>query len=132
MSLVVDTSFLVDVARGDAGANALLTELEQARELLLIPTVVVAEYLAGSRDPAADLDELERAGDIVALTVEDARAAGEIAREALAAGRFPAGRFPAWSDALIAGVARARSASLVVTSNPRHFDVIEGVETLTY
>lgn len=124
MPVVLDTSFLVDVARGDPGARARVERFAGEGTVLLIPTVVVAEYLAGSRDPEGDLEELHRAGQVVDFDEGDARAAAELAREASARGRFPG-----WTDLLIAGVARHRGNASVVTANPRHF---AGVGTLSY
>lgn len=115
MSVVVDTAFLIDVARGHAGARALLDRLAEERRPLLIPTVAVAEYLAGSAAPAEDLELLAQAGQVVALDVPDAHAAADLARAALRSGRFPG-----WADLFIAGAAHARGLP-VVTRNGRHF-----------
>ena len=116
MAYVVDTSFLIDVEKGHPGAKRLKAALEDEEALLFIPTVVMAEYLAGSIDALADLAALEAAGEIVDLTREDALAAAGIARDALARGELPG-----WTDCLIAGVARNRGDVEVLTANPRHF-----------
>jgi len=123
MTYVTDTCFLIDVAQGNEAARALLRDIRAAGEGLIVPTVAVAEYLTGSADPVEDLDTLGQAGEITDLTVADAHAAALLAKET-----FAAGRFPGWSDILLAGVAHARGLS-VVTRSTRHF---EGVRTRTY
>lgn len=124
MAVVADTSFLIDLGRGDVAALDLLDRFAQEGQLVVIPTPVVAEYLAGARDPDLDLERLERAGEILPLTIQDAQEAGRVARAA-----FEAGRFPGWMDALIAGFASRRGDLPVVTANSAHF---EGSETITY
>ncbi len=116
MALVVDTSFLVDVNRGHDGAVDALDEASADGELLILPTVVVAEYLTGSTDPPRALEMLRAAGEIVELTIRDAVEAGTISRKTRADGRFPG-----WSDVLIGGTARNRGDVPVLTGNPEHF-----------
>lgn len=122
MAVVADTSYLVDSGRGHAGALALQEKLHADGELILVPSVVVAEYLAGSRDPARDLADLERAADLQAFTLDDAAAAGALARKLIKDGTFPG-----WSDVFIAGFAANRGNLAVATRDPRHFQ-----KALTY
>lgn len=124
MAVVVDTSFLVDVADQDEAARDLADRFSAAHELLIIPTVVVAEYLTGSSNPEEDLDKLRGAGDIVELVTADARKAAQLARRTLEEGVFPG-----WSDVLIAGVAANRGDLPIVTGNADHFPASE---TVTY
>ena len=116
MSVVLDSSFLSDVRRGDEGAHRLLERFIRDGEAAIVPSVVVAEYLAGSRDPDADLMALDRATVLEDLRVGDARVAADLARR-----MFDGGRFPGWIDALVAGFAKARGDLPVVTKNVRHF-----------
>ncbi len=116
MTVVLDSSFLSDVRRGDQGALDLLERLERDGEAALVPSVVVAEYLAGSRDPASDLTTLDRAAVLDDFRVNDARAAATLSRQ-----MFLQGAFPGWIDALVAGFAKARGDLRVVTKNVRHF-----------
>ncbi len=116
MTVVLDTSFLSDVRAGDAEADRLLDRLVREGEPALVPSVVVAEYLAGSRDPEADLAALDRAAALEDLRVEDASIAAALARR-----MFRGGRFPGWIDTLVAGFAKARGDLTVVTKNVRHF-----------
>ncbi len=116
VAVVADTCFLVDSGRGHAGALALQEKFLRDRELVLVPSIVVAEYLAGSRDPTRDLDDLQHATELQPFTVEDATAAGAIARKLIKAGAFPG-----WNDVFIAGFAANRGHLAVVTRNPKHF-----------
>ncbi len=116
MTVVLDTSFLSDVRAGDAEADRLLDRLVREGEAALVPSVVVAEYLAGSRGPEADLTALDRAAALEDLRVEDASIAAVLARR-----MFRGGRFPGWIDILVAGFAKARGDLTVVTKNVRHF-----------
>lgn len=116
MAVVLDTSFLVDLSRRRPDAVAHLERLAAQHETLLVPTVVAAEYLAGSRDPASDLEALRSAAHVLDFTLEDARAAAALAREALERGSFPG-----WIDALIAGFAASRGGLPLVTADTRHF-----------
>ncbi len=116
MTVVLDSSFLADVRRGDEDAQRLLEQLLAEGEVALVPSVVVAEYLAGSRNPDGDLATLERAAALEDLRVGDAREGASLARRL-----FEAGRFPGWIDVLVAGFAKARGDLSVVTKNVRHF-----------
>lgn len=116
MPVVLDTAFLIDLARGDAAARETLRALADEREQLLVPTVVLAEYLAGGADARAALDLLRAAAELTPFTADDAVAAGEIAHEA-----HQAGRFPGWADVMIAASARTRGDLAVVTRNGRRF-----------
>lgn len=115
MAAIVDTTFLIDVARGDKDALKLLETLVDDGTPLLVPTPVVTEYLAGARRPEADLEDLRASGELLPLTVELAVAAAAIARQHLAKGTFPG-----WNDILIEAFARGHAAP-IVTRNRRHF-----------
>jgi len=116
VTVVLDSSFLSDIRRRDAGATRLLERLVREGEAALVPSVVVAEYLAGSRDPDADLATLDRAVILDEFRVGDARAAAALARRL-----FRQGAFPGWIDAFVAGFAKARGDLRIVTRNVRHF-----------
>lgn len=116
MTLVVDTSFLIDFERGDPRTDDLFERLGDNAETLLIPSIVLAEYVAGARNPEEAREALERAGEVLPFTTEDAMATAELA------GRmFRKGVFPGWVDAMVAGVAKARGDVAILTRNPRHF-----------
>ena len=116
MTVVLDSSFLSDVRQGNDGAVELLERLVRGGEGALVPSVVVAEYLAGSRDPQADLATLDRAAVLDDFRVSDAQVAAALARRL-----FLKGPFPGWIDAFVAGFAKARGDLRIVTKNARHF-----------
>ena len=116
MTVVLDSSFLADVRRVDEGAQRLLERLVRDGEAALVPSVVVAEYLAGSSDSEADFATLDRAAMLEDLRIGDARVAAALARA-----MFRRGRFPGWIDVLVAGFAKARGDLPIVTKNVRHF-----------
>lgn len=112
----MDTSFLVDYDAGDADAERMLEKLVEEGEPLIIPTIVAAEFLTGMRDPEKALASLVNAGDVQDFSPGDAVATALVARRMLRQGAFPG-----WTDAMIAGVAKARGDVPVLTRNPRHF-----------
>jgi predicted nucleic acid-binding protein len=116
MTVVLDTSFLSDLRKGNEEAHRLLERMIAEGEVALVPSVVVVEYLAGSRDPEMDFTTLDRAATLEDLTIRDAREGARLARRL-----FDRGRFPGWIDALVAGFAKARGDLPVVTRNDRHF-----------
>jgi len=116
VTVVLDSSFLSDVRRGHDGAVQLLERLIRDGEGALVPSVVVAEYIAGSRHPEADLATLDRAAILDDFRVSDAHAAAAIARRL-----FLRGAFPGWIDAFVAGFAKARGDLQIITKNVRHF-----------
>jgi len=100
----------------DAGGVEARRQLVVDRESALVPSVVAAEYLAGSRDAEADLAALEAASVIQDFRLDDARAAAELARRL-----FLRGKFPGWVDVVVGGFAKARGNLPIVTRNTRHF-----------
>lgn len=82
---------------------------------MLVPTLVLVEFLGASREPSADLDSISEAGDVIEFGAADADAAISLARS-----QWETGRFPGWIDVMIAGTAIARGAR-VVTRNRAHF-----------
>ena len=116
MTVVIDSAFLADVRSGAPKAIRLLDQLIADRETAIVPSVVAAEYLTGSRDPDADVAALEAAAVLLDYQLDDAQAASDIARRA-----FLQGRFPGWMDVMIGGFAKARGDLRIVTRNARHF-----------
>lgn len=121
--MILDTTFLIDLGRGHAGARQRFDAMVANGETLVVPAVALVEYLAGFEDDAATLDSLSSACRLLDFTVDDARRASRIVRRG-----FETGRFPGWNDAFIGASARRLGMS-VVTRNPRHFPE---VETVTY
>lgn len=116
MTVVVDTSFLIDFERGDPRTDDLFERFGDNAETLLIPAIVLTEYVAGARNPDEARETLERAGEVLPFSADDAMAAAELATRMMRKGVFPG-----WVDVMIAGVAKARGDIAVLTRNPKRF-----------
>jgi predicted nucleic acid-binding protein len=125
MRFLIDTTVLIDHARGMAGAAELLERLFSEPHELLVCDVVVTEALSkGPDEEMLVIGKLIRAFEYVATHPEAARWAGESRRRRRAAGPR------SLADAIIAGVAEDLEAT-VVTRNPRDFEA-QGVAVLAY
>lgn len=124
MAVILDTSFLIDVERKDPGALRVLKTLAALPEPLLVPTIVLAQFLVGAKDKEQALERITRHAEIIDLDIADALATSDLARELNRKGIFPG-----WSDTLIGGSAKARGNIPVVTRNLKGFSECE---TITY
>lgn len=122
---VLDTSFLIDLERGDPDAEAVLERLAADAEPLIVPAQVAIEYLSGIEDRTVGLHMIDSSFLLSEVTREQVLEAARIAREAI--GR---GEFPGWADVQVAAVA-ILEATPVVTANPRHFRAL-GCEATEY
>ena len=128
MPVALDTSFLVDLLRGDPGATERLETLSTSRQSIAIPAPALYELLSGvrvhrgamgSRRVEAILDQFPT----LPLDREAARRAAEVRAELTAIGRVKP-----HIDVLIAGIALRFDASLV--SRDTDFDAIKDVTGL--
>lgn len=120
---VLDTTVAVDHLRGEEGAVALLRRLVESDEPLLASELVRFELVAGVRDHEQDrLEEFFGALAWLPVSEEIARVAGALARRLRASN---SGIDDA--DYLIAATALVLDADLL-TTNVRHFPMIEGLE----
>ncbi len=125
MRYLIDTTLLIDHAKGRPGAVALVRELFSEPNDLLVCDAVVAEALSGGGDRSIDaISGLVDALEYVATHPGAARWAGASRRRLSRSSPRQLG------DAIIAGVAWFNDAT-VVTRNPRDFD-IQGVRVLGY
>ncbi len=123
MAIVLDTTFLVDTARGDPDAVEKLMELIDGDERMIAPSIVLAEFLDQTTAVREALGRVRDAVRFSSFTTEDAVVAAELARELRLEGRYP-GRI----DCLIAGFAIARGNLPILTRNARHFPANDVVE----
>lgn len=118
---LLDTTFLIDLQRKDSDALELFESLLAEKASFIVPTIVLAEFLAKSTDPMADTSKILETAVVLQFTVEDAQVAGRLAMEF-----YKKGSFPGWSNVFIAGVAENRGRLPIVTRNPKHFPMSEG------
>jgi len=123
---ILDSTFLIDLDRNVPAATNLLGNLLQWGRPLRIPSVVLMEVAAGAKDPAKAAADLRGAFLVhpfdEALAEEGARQASHLLRR---------GRFPGWTDIVIAVTALQLGEELV-TRDERHFRTFKGLELVTY
>lgn len=125
MPRILDTTLLIDYANGRPGAGAVLEQLFEGADDLLVCDAVVAEALSsGTPDERRAIAALIDALEYVSTDPGAAKWAGEARRLRGASGPRTLG------DALIAGVAWSLGAT-VVTRNPDDF-MRMGVPVLAY
>jgi len=130
--MMADTTFLIDLARGDPGARAALERIESGSEALRVPAPALAKLWEGierSRRPPRGSDELR------ALLLGVPSAPFE-ARHALVAARLLAdasAEAPALDvfDAMVAAIAVAEDETLL-TRNVREYERVRDLRVRTY
>jgi len=125
MRYLLDTTLLLDHAKGWPEAVALVRQLFGDPNDLLVCDAVVAEALSGGSDrEIAGITAMIAAVEYVATHPDAARWAGESRRRLRQTSPRRLG------DAIVAGVAWFNDA-IVVTRNPADFEV-QGVRVLAY
>lgn len=129
--MILDTTFLIDLLRGEKSAVDKITELEGANEPVLTTSVSVFEVWQGLPKKASQAQtektlELFKSMDVLRLDFDSAVQAGDIQRELKSTGQMidP-------EDAMIAGIAKI-SSEKILTRNQKHFGKIKGLKTETY
>ncbi len=125
MRYLIDTTLLIDHARGRHSAVAVVRELfNEPNELLVCDAVVVEALSSGDDLQIEAINALIDALEYVSTHPDAARWAGASRRRLDRLSRRHLG------DAIIAGVAW-HSDAIVVTRNPKDFEV-QGVRVLGY
>jgi tRNA(fMet)-specific endonuclease VapC len=130
--VILDTTVLVDLLHGDEEAKKRVAELEEAGELLWVPTPVVCELWEGIE--RADRPEKERQKVVSVLDGYTVLAfdAKHAAKAGITSGALARrGEMIDPYDAQIAGVALAEDRS-VLTRNVKHFKRVTGLDVETY
>lgn len=128
----MDTTFAIDLMRGDKGAVAKAEELEERGETSVVPAPVFFELFEGairSDAPARERRKVEQFGKAYGRTAfgfEEARAGGEILGELLLEGN-PIGLI----DSMIAGIA-IEHGEKILTRDPKDFERVPEIEIETY
>jgi predicted nucleic acid-binding protein len=130
--MLLDASFLIDLMEGRPGAVALAAAIDAEGERLRLPAPVLFELWVGAAraggraNDRQQLELLETAYEAVEFDAADARSAGT-----LQATRRRSGRALGTVDAQLAGMALARSESLV-TGDELLTGIGHGVPIRTY
>lgn len=130
--MIADTTFLVDLARGDPGARAALAQIEEGSEALRVPAPALAKLWEGverSRRPPRERSAIEA----LLLVVPGASFEG---RHAIAAARILADAAAAGGpmdplDAMVAAIALVEDETLL-TRNAREFERVPEIRLRTY
>lgn len=130
--MILDTTLLIDLLRGDAKARSAVADLEKQGELLWIPTPALFELWEGVE--RADRPEKERRKisdvlddyTVLPFDREHTARAGSLSGALVRRGEMidPV-------DAQIAGVALAEGRA-VLTRNAKHFHRVPGLAVETY
>jgi predicted nucleic acid-binding protein len=129
--VLLDSTFLHDLVRGEADADARLDELIAAGAPVAISALTVFEVGVGLRGAgeqyrdrfAAVVDEL----DVVAFEIAAAWRALRIQRDL-----YDAGEAIGTVDVLIAGTALERTDQRILTRNTDEFGRVDGLSVETY
>ena len=130
--MIADTSFLIDVMRGDPGAIAKTERLDGEGIPINLTSVTVFELYAGiglsrkSSEEKAAVHSVISSMSVFPMDFESASEAGLIF-----AARKKRGRPMDPEDAMIAGIVKLNNET-ILTRNTGHFSGIEGVRTESY
>ncbi len=130
--MILDTTFAIDLLRGEKRAERKARELEDRDEAVIIPTPVVLELLVGVVRSDAPVSERRRVEEFTTsygradLGYNEARIAGEILGNLLTRGERIG-----LIDAMIASIAVTHGET-VLTRDPDHFNRIEGITVEGY
>ena len=112
--MILETSFLIDMMKGQPEVAALVKEIDRSGETVYLPSPALFELWLGagrssrSRKEIQKIESLVESFDVLVLTDEDAREAG-----LMQARLSKTGRGMGTVDVLLAGMARQRGESLV-------------------
>lgn len=129
--MILDTSFLIDVLRGDESVDEWEREIDE-RRAGIVTSITVMELWEGIHRTEATDEERERVRELleglthVDFDRESAMRAGEISATLAQNGE----RIEA-EDVMIAAIALERDHA-VLTGNMAHFDRIDGLEVESY
>jgi len=130
--MILDTSFLIDLLHGDAGALAKAKNLDAQGLKALIPAPALFELWRGVQLATRGPEEASRVLSVLAryivapLDAAAARRAGEVDAMLIQAGTQidP-------EDSMIAGIALSQGDG-VLTRNTKHFSRVPGLPVETY
>lgn len=118
----IDSSFLIEVFRGNEDALSLLHNIEE-REEIYIPSPVVTELFVGARSEKETnkINTVLSQMSILPLDYESSKIAGKILNDLKKQGNIIG-----FADALIAGISISNQEP-ILTLDKKHFQKITGV-----
>ena len=128
--MILDTSFIVDLIRGNANAVSKAEKLQKSSESITTTAISVFEIIQGlgkaSRKETEMVYRLFDSIIVLKLDYNAAKEAGEIQKNLKKEGREidP-------EDALIAGIAK-QTGEKILTKNAKHFSRIEAIKVEEY
>ena len=130
--MILDTTLLVDLLRGNADARDQVAALEHAGELLWVPTPVLFELWEGIERADRPERERKRVEEILhAYTLIDFDARHAARAGQLSGALIRRGEMIDPIDAQIAGAALVEGRP-VLTRNVRHFERVPGLHVKDY
>ena len=125
-----DTSFIVDLLRGNEEARALLVQVRSESDTLTAAAPTVMELVSSAKRDLGGAEQVRvnefLAGiQVLPLDTDSARLAGEVEAKLILAGET----VPA--DVMIGAIARHHNEALI-TRNTKHFNRVPGLEVLGY
>lgn len=125
--IVADSTFLIDVLRGEKGAEAFLDRVIVTTPLSLFEIIKGLHAGDTSGEQYEKVIALFNTITMLPLTELSMLRAGKIAGELLRSGNRISD-----VDCLIAGVALSNNCNIVLTRNKEHFNRIPGITVKTY
>lgn len=125
--VVLDTSFLVDMLRGDAPKEI----VESVRHQSYVSTISAMELIFGTMKSERNAEQEDiilflNSFTMLEFDLESAKEAAKIKHKL-----FKEGSLIETEDIMIAAIAKANNQS-IVTRNSKHFNRIEGLKVLGY
>ena len=127
----LETTFLVDLIRGNKEVESLFNYLIDGDSVITIATPSLMELISGAsnnqkRDEKKEIIEILSSVTTLPLTKESAILAGEIESELMMAGESIGS-----VDVMIAAIAKYNNETLI-TRNKKHFEKIPGLKIESY
>jgi len=127
----LETTFLVDLIRGNEEAESIFNNLIEVGSSITIASPSLMEIISGAstnqkRDEKKQIEEILSSITVLPLTKESAILAGEIDSELMIAGE-PIGT----TDIMIGAIAKHNNETLI-TRNKKHFEKIKGLKIESY
>jgi len=129
----MDTTFIIDLFRGDKKALELMEKLSERKEHLSTTVINIAELYRGAYShkdrerKLREIEELENLLIILDMRTESAKIYGKLYSFLKEKGRMAKDR-----DILIAAIFLSYGENKIITRDKKHFEQIEEIEVMSY